>query len=244
MLRPLSPLHRPPSTMTEKIRVLIADDQALIRTGIQTLLARKPDIELVGQAADGAQTLELAATLDPDVILMDIRMPVLDGVEATRRLTAQGSRAAVIILTTFNDDENVFAAIAAGARGYLLKDVDHRVLADAIRTVAAGQALITPEVTAQVLREFNRRAAAPTPAPSPTPTPPPPPRHAERLALLTEREREILAMLGQGLSNQEIGEHLAISIGTTKNHISSILAKIDARDRTQAAIFAREAGLV
>ncbi|MEI7770886.1 MAG: response regulator transcription factor, partial [Chloroflexales bacterium] len=137
--------------MAVKIRVLIVDDQALIRTGIQSLLARKPDIEVVGQAGDGAEALGLVRSLDPDVVLMDLMMPVMDGVDATRRLSESGARAAVIFLTTFRDDEYVFRGIAAGARGYLLKDVDHRALADAVRTVAAGGALINPEITARLL---------------------------------------------------------------------------------------------
>ncbi|NTU80003.1 MAG: response regulator transcription factor [Chloroflexales bacterium] len=219
-----------------KIRILIVDDQSLIRTGIATLLARKPDIEVVGQAGNGAEALERVVALDPDVVLMDLMMPVLDGIEATRRLTAVGPRPAVIILTTFRDDEQVFRGLAAGARGYLLKDMDHKALADAVRTVAAGGALLHPEITAQLLPYLGRMAgeghAAATPAPQP-----------ERLALLTERERSILAMLAQGRTNQEISDGLAISVGTVKNHISSILSKLDVRDRTQAALWARQHGL-
>ncbi len=225
--------------MADKIRVLLADDQALIRAGLQTLLSRKPDIEVVGQANDGAEALAKVAELDPDVVLMDIRMPGMDGVEATRRLTDQGARPAVIILTTFHDDENVFSGLQAGARGYLLKDVDHRALAEAIRTVAAGQALIAPEITAQVLREFSRRTSPAAPEPAPRPAP----ERNERLALLTERERAILELLANGKTNQEISEQLLLSIGTVKNHISNIFAKIGARDRTQAALFARQAGI-
>jgi DNA-binding NarL/FixJ family response regulator len=221
-----------------KIRVLVVDDQSLIRVGIQTLLSRKPDIEVVGQAGDGAEALRQVAALDPDVVLMDIRMPEMDGVEATRRLIAGGARAGIIILTTFNDDASVFSAIAAGARGYLLKDTDHKALAEAIRTVAAGRALIHPEITAQVLEEFSRLAAqASAPA-----APSLPPRD-ERLALLTERELAILRMLGGGRTNQEIGERLALSVGTVKNHISSILSKLGVRDRTQAGLLAQQAGL-
>lgn len=226
--------------MADKIRVLLVDDQSLIRAGIQTLLSRKADIEVVGQANDGAEALAKVASLDPDVVLMDIRMPGMDGVEATRQLTARGDRPAVIILTTFHDDENVFSGLQAGARGYLLKDVDHRALADAIRIVAAGQALIAPEVTAQVLREFSRRTAPS--APEPLPSRPAPERN-ERLALLTDRERAILELLADGKSNQEISDQLLISTGTVKNHISNILAKIGARDRTQAALFAQQAGI-
>ncbi|HMQ29816.1 MAG TPA: response regulator transcription factor [Chloroflexaceae bacterium] len=222
--------------MGDKIRVLIVDDQALIRTGIATLLARKPDIEVVGQAGNGEEALERAAALDPDVVLMDLMMPVLDGVEATRRLSAAGPRPAVIILTTFRDDEQVFRGLAAGARGYLLKDMDHKALADAVRTVAAGGALLHPEITAQLLPHLGRMAGAPAPAPPPAAEP-------ERLAILTERERAILAMLANGSSNQEISAGLLISVGTVKNHISSILSKLDVRDRTQAALWARRHGL-
>ncbi len=223
--------------MGAKIRVLIVDDQALIRTGIATLLSRKPDIEVVGQASNGAEALERVAALDPDVVLMDLMMPVLDGVEATRRLAAAGPRPAVIILTTFRDDEQVFRGLAAGARGYLLKDMDHKALADAVRTVAAGGALLHPEITAQLLPHLGRMAGEAPQAPAPAAAEP------DRLAILTERERAILAMLANGSSNQEISAELMISVGTVKNHISSILSKLDVRDRTQAALWARRHGL-
>ena len=184
--------------MATNIRVLIVDDQSLIRVGIQALLSRKPDIEVVGHASDGEEALRQVAALDPDVVLMDIRMPGMDGVEATRRLVARQARAGIIILTTFRDDANVFSALAAGARGYLLKDTDHKELAEAIRVVASGCALIHPEITAQVLREFSR-LAAPAAAPAARPA-----LSDARLALLTDRELAILRMLGSGRSNQEI----------------------------------------
>jgi len=225
----------PPLPGPTRRSVLVVDDQPLIRVGIQTLLSRKPDIDVVGQASDGAEALRLVAALDPDVVLMDIRMPGMDGVEATRQLIARHTRAGVIILTTFNDDASVFGAIAAGARGYLLKDTDHKALAEAIRTVAAGHALVHPEITAQLLAEFSRLSAQST-APAR-------PLRDERLALLTERELAILRLLGGGRSNQEIGERLAISVGTVKNHISSILSKLAVRDRTQAGLLAQQAGL-
>jgi DNA-binding NarL/FixJ family response regulator len=225
--------------MTAKIRVLIVDDQSLIRTGIQALLSRKPDIEVVGAASDGAEGLRLVAALDPDVVLMDIRMPGMDGVEATRQLVLQQARAGIIILTTFHDDTNVFSALAAGARGYLLKDTDHKQLAEAIRVVAGGHALMQPQITAQVLREFGRLATpGATPAPEPHPT-----LRDDRLALLTDRELTILRLLGSGRTNQEISVRLSLSVGTVKNHISTILSKLDMRDRTQAGLFAQQAGL-
>lgn len=222
--------------MIRKIRVLIVDDQSLICVGIQTLLSRKPDIEVVGQASDGAEALRQVDALDPDVVLMDIRMPGMDGVEATRQLIARQARAGIIILTTFHDDANVFSALTAGARGYLLKDTDHKALAEAIRIVAAGQALIHPQITAQVLREFSRQAAPAIAVPRAVPS-------DDRLALLTERELVILRFLGSGRTNREISERLALSIGTVKNHISVILSKLDVRDRTQAGLFALQAGL-
>ena len=219
-----------------KIRVVIVDDQALIRTGIASLLARKPDIEVVGQAANGAEALERVNTVDPDVVLMDMMMPVLDGIEATRRLTAAGPRPAVLILTTFRDDVQIFQGLAAGARGYLLKDMDHKMLAEAVRTVAAGGALLHPEVTAQMLPYLGRMGGETPPVPLPAP-------QSERLAIFTERERAILAMLAQGHTNQGISDGLAISVGTVKNHISSILSKLNVRDRTQAALWAYQNGL-
>lgn len=214
------------------IRVLIVDDQPLIRTGIATLLGRKADIAVVGQAGNGREALELVAALDPDIVLMDVMMPVMDGVEATRQLAARGPRPAVIMLTTFHDDERVLQSIAAGARGYLLKDVDHRALADSIRTVAAGGALIHPQITAQLLPRLSQLATAAAP--------PAEPPAAEPAIGLTPREREILLLLAQGYTNQEIGETLALSIGTVKNHLSVIFAKLAVRDRTQAALWARE----
>lgn len=214
------------------IRVLIVDDQPLIRTGIAALLCRKADIDVVGQAGNGREALELVAALDPDIVLMDVMMPVMDGVEATRQLAARGPRPAVIMLTTFHDDERVLQSIAAGARGYLLKDVDHRALADSIRTVAAGGALIHPQITAQLLPRLSQLATAAAP--------PAEPPAAEPAIGLTPREREILRLLAQGYTNQEIGEKLALSIGTVKNHLSVIFAKLAVRDRTQAALWARE----
>ena len=219
------------------IRVLIADDSHVVRAGLDALLARHPDIAVIGHATDGAQAVELTQRLAPDVVLMDIRMPLVDGVRATEQLVACGAGAGIIMMTTFNDDADVFSALRAGARGYLLKDVDPQTLVDAIRTVAAGNALVQPEVTGQLLREFRRLSEAARPlAPEPI-----------SLSVgggLTEREREILRLIAQGRNNQEIGGVLVISVGTVKNHISSILGKLGARDRMQAVIVAQQLKIV
>lgn len=219
------------------IRLLIADDSQLIRAGLEALLGRHPDIAVVGHAVNGEETVDLVRRLDPDVVLMDIRMPMLDGVGATAQLTAGGARAGIIMMTTFSDDADVFNALRAGARGYLLKDVDPQTLIDAIRAVAAGKALVQPEVTGQLLREFRRLSADAPPA-APEPSVP------GVAGGLTEREREILQLLAQGRSNQEIGGALVISVGTVKNHISSILGKLGARDRIQAVLFAQQLKIV
>jgi DNA-binding NarL/FixJ family response regulator len=218
------------------IRVLIADDSHVVRAGLDALLGPHADIVVAGHAANGAEAVEMVRRLDPDVVLMDIRMPALDGVGATERLVAGGARAGIIMMTTFNDDADVFNALRAGARGYLLKDVDPHTLVEAIRTVAAGNALVQPEVTGQLLREFRRLSAAAAPPPAPGPP--------GVGSVLTEREHEILRLLAQGRSNQEIGGALVISIGTVKNHISSILGKLGARDRTQAVIVAQQLKIV
>lgn len=230
---------------SDPIRVLLVDDQPLIRMGLEALLGRRSGIEVVGQASNGEDALETIQQLDPDVVLMDIRMPGMGGVEATRQLTARGSRAAVIILTTFQDDENVFSGISAGAKGYLLKDAPPDTIVEAIRTVAEGKALLQPEITNQVLQEFRRlRDGSPQ-----TPASPPPTSGSAGAApsianLLTQRERAILQLLAQGQSNQEIGETLMISIGTVKNHVGNILGKLGARDRMQAVLLAQQFGLL
>ena len=219
------------------IRVLIADDSHVVRAGLDTLLARHPDIVVVGHATDGAQAMELTQRLAPDVVLMDIRMPIIDGVRATEQLVGRGAGAGIIMMTTFNDDADVFSALRAGARGYLLKDVDPQTLVEAIRTVAAGNALVQPEITGQLLREFRRLSEAARPlAPDPI--------SFSVGGGLTEREREILRLIAQGRSNQEIGGALVISVGTVKNHISSILGKLGARDRMQAVIVAQQLKIV
>ncbi len=219
--------------MDEPIRVLLVDDQRLMREGLRTLLEFEPGLTVVGEAANGQEALTLYAELKPDVVLMDVRMPVLDGVDATRRLLARDPAAHVIILTTFDDDEYVFEGLRAGAQGYLLKDVSIQELADAIHAVVAGGVLIQPSVARKVVAEFARlRPSAP---PRPQDALPEP---------LSERELEILRLLAAGLTNREIAERLFLAEGTVKNYVTNILGKIGVRDRTQAAIRARELGLL
>jgi DNA-binding NarL/FixJ family response regulator len=209
------------------ISLLIADDQRLMRDGLRTLLELEADFQVAGEAENGQDALEKYAALQPDVVLMDIRMPVMDGVEAIRRLRAGAPEARVIILTTFDDDETVFEGLRVGALGYLLKDVSGEELADAIRTVARGGALIDPSITRKVVAEFTRLASP-----------------AARLdEPLSGREVEILRLLAQGQTNREIAARLYLAEGTVKNYVSNILSKIGARDRTQAALRARELGL-
>jgi DNA-binding NarL/FixJ family response regulator len=212
------------------IRVLVADDQALVRSGFRLILEAREDMEVVGEAEDGAEAVELARRVDPDVILMDVRMPKLDGVEATRRLTAAGSRARVVILTTFDLDEYVHEAIRAGASGFLLKDVQPAQLVDAVRVVAAGEALLAPTVTRRLLDRFARALPDEKPPPS--------------LSGLTARELEILRLVAGGLSNAEIAEQLVVTEATVKTHVSSVLRKLHLRDRVQAVVAAYDAGLV
>jgi DNA-binding NarL/FixJ family response regulator len=211
------------------IRVLVADDQPLVRSGFRMVLDERPDLELVGEASDGLEALRLSRELDPDVILMDVRMPNMDGVEATRRLVESGARARVLVLTTFDLDEYVYAAIRAGASGFLLKDVEPAALVDAVRVVAAGNTLFGPEATQRLLERFAEPVSA---------------THAEELEQLTDRERETLALMAQGLSNAELAERLYLTEATVKSHVSSILRKLGVRDRVQAVIAAYEAGLV
>ncbi len=209
------------------IRVLVVDDQALVRSGFRMILDARPDLEVVGEAEDGLEAVELAGELEPDVILMDVRMPNLDGVEATRRLVAAGSRAHILVLTTFDLDEYVYEAIQAGASGFLLKDVQPGELVDAIRVVAAGNALFGPTATERLLQRFAQPSAA-----------------GRSLDELTDREREILALLAGGLSNAELAGRLFLSETTVKTHVSSIFRKLGVRDRVQAVIAAYESGLV
>jgi len=214
------------------IRLLIVDDQRLMREGLHTLLELEPDLEISGEAEDGLAALEQYETLQPDVVLMDIRMPRLDGVEATRRLRLRWPEARVIILTTFDDDAYVFDGLRAGALGYLLKDVSGQELAEAIRKVAGGGALIEPSVARKVLAEFARLAEPARPAVEQLPEP------------LSEREQEILRLLARGANNRQIASQLFLAEGTVKNYVSTILDKLAVQDRTQAALRARELGLL
>lgn len=216
----------------EKIKLLIVDDQRLMREGLRTLLELEPDMDIAGEAEDGQVALDLYPDVQPDVVLMDIRMPNLDGVEATRRLRQRWPNARVIILTTFDDDAFVFEGLRAGALGYLLKDVSGAELADAIRKVAAGGALIEPSVARKVLAEFTRLAEPASPPDEHLPEP------------LSEREFEVLRLLAKGASNRQIASQLYLAEGTVKNYISSIFDKLGVEDRTQAALRARELGLL
>jgi DNA-binding NarL/FixJ family response regulator len=214
------------------IRVGVADDQALVRDGLRAQLGLVDDMEVVGEASTGTQAVALARRERPDVLLMDVRMPEMDGIEATRRICSDPSTQAVIVvvLTTFDEDENVYAAVRAGASGFLLKDVTPEALHDAIRACAAGEAVVAPAVTRRLLDEIARR--------------PVPGRAGDRLADLTSRETEVLVLVAEGLSNAEISGRLFLSPATTKTHVSRILTKLAARDRAQLVAIAYETGLV
>jgi DNA-binding NarL/FixJ family response regulator len=214
------------------IRVLIADDQQMVRQGFTVLLNAHPGIEVVGQAVDGLDAVAQVAELSPDVVLMDIRMPELGGIEATRRITVATPHIKVLVLTTFDLDEYVYEALRAGASGFLLKDASADQLAEAVRVVAAGDALLAPGITRKLIAEFSRLHGTPR-APL-----------KERVGDLTERETEVLTLIAQGLSNAEIARHLVVAEQTVKTHVSRILVKLGLRDRTQAAVFAYESGLV
>ena len=212
--------------------VLIADDQALVRAGFRMILESEADLEVVGEAADGREAIEESARLQPDVVLMDVRMPELDGIEAARQLLASGGSAKVVMLTTFDLDEYVYEALRAGASGFLLKDVPPEQLVAGIRAVASGDALLAPSITRRVIEAFVQR-------------PPPAAREQHsRLEELTTRELDVLKLLARGLSNAEIAAELVVSDTTVKTHVAHILMKLDQRDRVQAVVFAYETGLV
>ncbi|MFK4270497.1 response regulator transcription factor [Streptomyces milbemycinicus] len=215
------------------IRVLLADDQPLVRAALRMVITDTPDVEVVGEAGDGAEAVRLTGELAPDVVVMDIRMPGMDGIEATRLITTGPGTTRVVVLTTFDDDDYVYGALRAGASGFLVKDMALDDILAAVRVVASGDALIAPSVTRRLIKEFAARPAT---------TPPPPPRAA--LGGITDREREVLTLVGSGLSNAEIADRLCISVATAKTYLTRLLAKLDARDRVQLVILAYEAGLV
>ena len=210
------------------VRVLLVDDQAMVRAGLRMLLAKESDIQVVAEAENGLQAVESAACLTPDVVLMDIRMPVLNGVEATRRIVAADEHARVLILTTFDLDEYVYEALRAGASGFVLKDDPPEQLIGAVRTVAAGEALLSPTVTRRVIAQFTRVHHRPPP---------------KAVDTLTTRERDVFRLIARGLSNAEIGQELFISDTTVKTHITRLLQKLDLRDRAQAIVLAYQTGL-
>ncbi|MFD5891376.1 response regulator [Streptomyces sp. NPDC060334] len=214
------------------VRVLLVDDQPLVRSGLRMLMAHHPDLEVVGEASTGAEAVRLAGEIDPDVVVMDIRMPGMDGIEATRLITAGPATSRVLVLTTFDEDDHVYGALRAGASGFVVKDMALDEILAAIRVVAAGDALIAPGVTRRLIAEFAGRPAS-APARSP--------RSVEGI---TEREREVLTLVGRGRSNTEIAEDLFITVATAKSHVSRLLTKLDARDRVQLVITAYETGLV
>ncbi|MFF8474540.1 response regulator [Streptomyces sp. NPDC015414] len=216
----------------DAIRVLIADDQQMVRQGFTVLLDTKPGIQVVGQAVHGLDAIAKVRELAPDVVLMDIRMPELGGIEATRRITTDHPHIRVLVLTTFDLDEYVYQALRAGASGFLLKDASAEQLAEAVRVVAAGDALLAPGITRRLIAEFSRLDG--------TPRPP----LMRRVGDLTERETEVLTLIAQGLSNAEIAGRLVVAEQTVKTHVGRILVKLGLRDRTQAAVFAYESGLV
>jgi DNA-binding NarL/FixJ family response regulator len=217
------------------IRVLLVDDQSLLRLGFRMVLETQPDIEVVGEAGDGTQAVSMTRRLQPDVVLMDVRMPVLDGIQATRQIVASGSPARILVLTTFDLDEYVFAALRAGASGFLLKDVPPADLLTGIRAVAAGDAAVAPSVTRRLLDAFAGHLPDPSTGRSPI---------DQRLHQLTDREREVLVEVARGHSNVEIAQHLTVSEATVKTHVGRLLTKLGLRDRVQVVVFAYEAGII
>ncbi|MFJ1969199.1 response regulator [Streptomyces sp. NPDC087903] len=212
------------------LRVVVADDQVLVRTGFRMIIDARDDLEVVGEASDGQEAVRLTRELAPDVVLMDVRMPVLDGIEATRQIAECGSRSRVLVLTTWDVDAHVVAALRAGASGFLLKDIRPAELVDAIRLTARGDALLAPAVMSRVLDQFLRSTVDPAPPSS--------------LQDLSGREREVLTLIGQALSNAEIAERLRLSQATVKNHVTAVLRKLGLRDRVQAVVAAYDHGLV
>ncbi len=223
--------ERQPANVSSRVRVLLVDDQILFRAGLRTLLSAQPQIEVIGEAANGQEALQLAAQTRPDVVLMDLKMPVLDGVSTTRRLRIQLPACRIVALTTFEDDELVFEGLRAGAVGYLLKDSPVERLVEAILAAARGESLLQPSVASKVLAELSRLSSQPV-------------ADAGVLAGLSEREREVLRLIARGASNKEIAAALYLAEGTVKNHVTNILEKLQVSDRTQAALRARELGLV
>jgi DNA-binding NarL/FixJ family response regulator len=220
-----------PST-PPRVRIVVVDDQAVVRAGFGSLLDTQPDFTVVGSAADGAEAIRVCREQQPDLVLMDVRMPVMDGIEATRQLVAEGCDGPrIIILTTFDLDEHVYDALSAGASGFLLKEVTAERLFDAVRVVAAGEALLAPTITRRLIGEFVRLR-------------PQLPRHPAPLSALTPRETEVLRLIAEGLSNAEIADRLVVSGQTVKSHVSRVLAKLGLRDRAQAVVAAYESGLV
>lgn len=213
------------------ISVVLADDQDLVREGLRMMVEAEPDIRVVGDARNGVEAIAETKRLDPDVVVVDVRMPELDGIEATRRIVANGSRARVLVLTTFDLDEYVYAAMKAGASGFLLKDARREQLVTAIRTVAEGESLLAPSITRRLIEDFCQR-------PAPGSTAPP------ELESLSERELDVLRLIARGLANAEIATKLFISEATVKSHVARILAKLNLRDRVQSVVFAYESGLV
>jgi len=213
------------------IRVVIADDQGMVRSGFSVLLNAQPDIEVIAEAVNGREAVTHAHALHPDVVLMDVRMPVMDGLAATKEITAMPQAPRVLVLTTFDLDDYVYEALRSGASGFLLKDASARELADAVRLVAAGDALLAPSITRRLIAEFARMGAPRTPS-------------RQQVDGLTERESEVLALVARGLSNAEIAGRLVVAEQTVKTHVSRILMKLGLRDRTQAVVLAYETGLV
>ncbi|MBW1598608.1 response regulator transcription factor [Streptomyces sp. JJ38] len=215
------------------IRVVLADDQPLVRSGLRVIMADHPDLEVVGEAATGAEAVRVAAEVAPDVVVMDIRMPGMDGIEATRLISATRSGTRVLVLTTFDEDAHVYGALRAGASGFVVKDMELDDILAAVRVVAGGDALIAPGVTRRLIADFAARPEAAVPR-----------RPTRPVEGITEREREVLTLIGRGRSNTEIADELFISVATAKSHVSRLLTKLDARDRVQLVITAYELGLV